>query len=94
VPPRPALPTISRRNPVFGAWLDNAMRAGIPDDQVREQTIMLYLDKLAFRAALGLPHEQTIYLPAPAGWPGPSRVARRGSVHAGRRGPAENESSP
>jgi hypothetical protein len=56
------LPTISRRNPLFRAWLDGAMRDGIPDHQSREQTITLYLDKVVFRQALGLPHEDTIYL--------------------------------
>lgn len=56
------LPTISRGNPLFRAWLDGAMRGGIPDRQSREQTITLYLDKFAFRQALGLPHEDTIYV--------------------------------
>ena len=56
------LPTISRGNPLFRAWLDGAMRGGIPDHQSREQTITLYLDKVAFRHALGLPHEDTIYV--------------------------------
>ena len=56
------LPTISRGNPLFRAWLDGAMRGGIPDRQSREQTITLYLDKVAFRQALGLPHEDTIYV--------------------------------
>jgi hypothetical protein len=56
------LPTIYRGNPVFRAWLDGAMRFGIPDTQARERTITLYLNKPEFRAALGLPHEETIYL--------------------------------
>ena len=56
------LPTISRGNPLFRAWLDGAMRGGIPDRQSREQTITLYLDKLAFRQALDLRHEDTIYV--------------------------------
>jgi hypothetical protein len=56
------LPTISRGNPLFRAWLDGAMRSGIPDRQARERTITLYLDKPEFRGALGLPHEDTIYL--------------------------------
>jgi ATP synthase subunit 10 len=56
------LPTISRGNPLFRAWLDGAMRGGIPDHQSREQTITLYVDKVAFRRALGLPHEDTIYV--------------------------------
>jgi len=56
------LPTISHANPLFRAWLDGAMRGGIPDHQSREQTITLYLDKVNFRQALGLPHEDTIYV--------------------------------
>ena len=56
------LPTISRGNPLFRAWLDGAMRGGIPDRQAREHTITLYLDKAAFRQALDLPHEETIYI--------------------------------
>ena len=55
------LPAIRRGNPLFRSWIDNAMRAGIPDRETREQTITLYLDKSAFREALGLPHEQNIY---------------------------------
>ena len=55
------LPTISRGNPLFRAWLDGAMRGGIPDHQAREHTITLYLDKAGFRLALDLPHEDTIY---------------------------------
>jgi hypothetical protein len=56
------LPTISRGNPLFRAWLDGAMRGGIPDRRAREHTITLYLDKAAFRQALDLPHEETIYI--------------------------------
>ncbi len=55
------LPTIKRGNPLFRFWLDTAMRAGIPDQTAREQTITLYLDKEAFRSALNLPSEETIY---------------------------------
>jgi hypothetical protein len=55
------LPVISRGNPLFRAWLDDAMRAGIHDQSAREHTITLYLDKAAFRQALELPHEGTIY---------------------------------
>jgi hypothetical protein len=56
------LPTISRGNPLFRAWLDGAMRSGIADRQARELTITLYLDKADFRQALALPHEETIYV--------------------------------
>src|SRR5512146_1184526 len=55
------LPTISRNVPLARWWLDGAMRAGIPDRAAREATITLYLDKTAFRQALQLPREETIY---------------------------------
>lgn len=55
------LPTISRNIPLARWWLDGAMRAGIPDRAAREATITLYLDKEAFREALQLPSEDTIY---------------------------------
>jgi hypothetical protein len=47
------LPTISRSVPLARWWLDGAMRAGIPDQEARAGTITLYLNKRAFRAALG-----------------------------------------
>lgn len=55
------LPTISRGVPFARWWLDGAMRAGIPDRAARAATITLYLDKGAFREALQLPSEDTIY---------------------------------
>lgn len=55
------LPTISRSVPLARWWLDEAMRAGIPDRVARANTITLYLDKPAFRRALQLPREDTIY---------------------------------
>ena len=42
--------------------ISTAMRSGIPDPQSREQTITLYVDKVALGQALGLPHEHTIYV--------------------------------
>jgi hypothetical protein len=56
------LPTISRSNPLFRAWLDGAMRGGIHDHHEREHTITLYLDKARFRQALDISHEDTIYV--------------------------------
>ena len=55
------LPTISRNLPLARWWLDGAMRAGISDRGAREATITLYVDKGAFREALRLPREDTIY---------------------------------
>jgi hypothetical protein len=55
------LPTIQRMNALRRTFINEGMRAGIPDPAARERTITLYLDKAAFREALELPHENTIY---------------------------------
>lgn len=56
------LPTIQARNSLFKLFINEGMRAGIPNAKSRERTITLYLDKADFRAALGLPDEEHIYL--------------------------------
>jgi hypothetical protein len=55
------LPTIQRLNPLARTFINEGMRAGIPDTVARERTITLYLDKRAFREALHLPSEENIY---------------------------------
>ena len=42
--------------------IDLGMKMGIPDRAVREATITLYLDKDAYRRALEITSEETIYL--------------------------------
>lgn len=50
------LPTIGKMMGLLvSPWLDDAMRAGIPDQAQRARTITLYIDKQWFREALGLP---------------------------------------
>ena len=56
------LPTIQRRNVLARTFINEGMRAGIPDPVARERTITLYLDKDAFREALQLPNEDDIYV--------------------------------
>jgi hypothetical protein len=56
------LPVIRRMNFFARTFINEGMRAGIPDTKARERTITLYLDKPAFRQALDLPHERDIYL--------------------------------
>jgi hypothetical protein len=56
------LPTIQRLNALARTFVNEGMRAGIPDPVSRERTITLYLDKDAFRQALKLPHEDDIYV--------------------------------
>ena len=56
------LPTIQRLNALARTFINEGMRAGIPDPVARERTITLYVDKGAFRAALDLPDEDNIYV--------------------------------
>ena len=56
------LPTIQRLNVLARTFVNEGMRAGIPDPVARERTITLYLDKNAFREALQLPNEDDIYV--------------------------------
>jgi hypothetical protein len=56
------LPTIQRFNVLARTFINEGMRAGIPDPVARERTITLYLDKNAFREALQLPDEDDIYV--------------------------------
>jgi hypothetical protein len=56
------LPTIQRLNRLARTFINEGMRAGIPDQTARERTITLYVDKIAFRQALELPHEDDIYV--------------------------------
>ncbi len=56
------LPTIQRLNTLARTFINEGMRAGIPDPIARERTITLYLDKNAFREALQLPGEDDIYV--------------------------------
>jgi predicted transcriptional regulator len=56
------LPTIQRLNTIARTFINEGMRAGIPDQVARERTITLYLDKKAFREALQLPGEDDIYV--------------------------------
>ena len=56
------LPTIYRMNILGRTFLNEGMRAGIPDQKARETTITLYLDKAGFRQSLHIPDEDDIYL--------------------------------
>jgi hypothetical protein len=56
------LPTIQRLNVLARTFINEGMRAGIPDPVARERTITLYVDKAAFREALDLPGEENIYI--------------------------------
>jgi len=56
------LPTLQSGGAFYKIFLNEGMRAGIPSPKTRERTITLYLDKADFRAALGLPDEEHIYV--------------------------------
>jgi hypothetical protein len=56
------LPTIQTRNSFYKMFINEGMRAGIPNPKTRERTITLYLDKTDFRVALDMTDEEHIYV--------------------------------
>lgn len=56
------LPTIYELPALSRTFINEGMRAGIPDTTSRERTVTLYLDKESFKNALGITSEETIYL--------------------------------
>jgi hypothetical protein len=56
------LPTLASMSTLYRTFLNEGMRAGIPDTTARQRTITLYLDKEIFRAALDIPSENDVYL--------------------------------
>ena len=56
------LPTLQSGGPFYKIFLNEGMRAGIPNPETRERTITLYLDKANFRTALGMADEEHIYI--------------------------------
>jgi hypothetical protein len=50
------MPAVSR------TFINEGMRAGIPDPKARERTVTLYLDKETFKSALDIRSEDEIYL--------------------------------
>jgi hypothetical protein len=56
------LPTIRALNSFSRFFINEGMRAGIPNPKSRERTITLYLDKDEFRAALSMSDEEHIYV--------------------------------
>ena len=76
------LPTIQSRNSFSKMFINEGMRAGIPNPKTRERTITLYLDKADFRASLGMPDEEHIYVLV---------VDRQGKEFFRARGPYSRE---
>jgi len=55
-------PTLPRKGPIYRTFLNEGMRAGIPNDATRARTITLYIDKGTFRKALDIENEQNIWV--------------------------------
>ena len=56
------LPTIYQMPMLSRTFINEGMRAGIPDQTARERTITLYLDKEVFKSALDISTEDDIHL--------------------------------
>jgi hypothetical protein len=54
------IPVIRKMNFLSRTFINEGMRAGIPNPTSREKTITLYLDKEELRRALEIPDEETI----------------------------------
>ena len=54
------LPTIYKLPSISRTFINEGMRAGIPDQTARERTITLYLDKDVFKQALDITSEEEI----------------------------------
>jgi len=54
-------PTIYKMGWIGRTFLNEGMRAGIPNPATRDRTVTLYLEKSAFRHALDIPDESTIW---------------------------------
>ena len=76
------LPTIQSRNTFYKMFINEGMRAGIPNPKTRERTITLYLDKSGFRSALDMKDEEHIYVLV---------VDRQGKEFFRTRGPYDQE---
>ena len=55
-------PTVWEMSMLRRTFLNEGMRAGIPDQTSRERTITLYLDKAGFKNQLDIPTEDTMVL--------------------------------
>lgn len=56
------LPVIEDRNMLYQWFINEGMRAGIPNPLTRERTITLYLQKPAFMQSLEMEDEEHIYI--------------------------------
>jgi hypothetical protein len=56
------IPVIQKMNFLSQTFINEGMRAGIPNHNTRAKTITLYTDKEIFCDALGIPDEKTIWV--------------------------------
>jgi hypothetical protein len=56
------IPVIQKMNILYQTFINEGMRAGIPNQATRQKTITLYLDKKEFLRALNIPDDQTIWV--------------------------------
>jgi hypothetical protein len=56
------MPTLNLSYKAIKFMIDGGMRAGIPDKDVRERTITVYINKGLFKKHLNIQSEDTIYL--------------------------------
>jgi hypothetical protein len=56
------LPTIDEMPMLSRTFLNEGMRAGIPDPVARERTITLYIDTAKFRQATGIPNRNEVHI--------------------------------
>jgi hypothetical protein len=56
------LPTIENRNILYQTFINEGMRAGIPNPLTRSRTITLYLKKEEFKKALDILDEEHIHI--------------------------------
>ena len=55
-------PTLPRRGPIYRTFLNEGMRAGIPNPATRARTVTLYLDKSNFQKALDIQNDQDMWI--------------------------------
>ncbi len=55
-------PTLPRRGFLYRTFLNEGMRAGIPNPITRARTITLYLNKNAFKQAVGIDNERSMWV--------------------------------
>ena len=56
------VPTIYESSALFRLWINNGMRAGIPDPAARRRTVTVYLDRERFTTALAIPDTREVHL--------------------------------